>query len=75
MMATYQLPVPDPMQCTGDVATNWKSFKEMYTNYVTMTELHKKEKVNQVITLKQGVQSDTSKIRAKRRQSYIRMCI
>lgn len=51
-MGTYQLPVLDPMHCTGDVATNQKSFKEAYTDYVTVTELHKKEKAIQVATLK-----------------------
>ena len=51
-MATYQLPSPDPMQCTGDVATNWRSFKEAYTDYATAIELHKKEKTIQAATLK-----------------------
>ena len=51
-MATYQLPSPDPMQCAGDVATNWRSFKEAYTDYATAIELHKKEKTIQAATLK-----------------------
>ena len=51
-MATYQLPAPDPMQCKGDVVTNWKSFKEVYTDYATAIELNKKAKSIQVATLK-----------------------
>ena len=51
-MVTYQLPAPDPMQCTGDVATNWKSFKEAYTDYATAIALNKKAKSIQVATLK-----------------------
>lgn len=51
-MANYHLPVPEPMQCTGDVATNWSSFKEAYIDYAMATELHKKEKPIQVATLK-----------------------
>ena len=52
MAATYQLPAPDQMQCTGDVATNWRSFKEAYIDYATATELDKKEKAIQAATLK-----------------------
>ena len=51
-MANYQLPAPEPMVCTGDAVTNWKIFKEAYTDYVTATELHKKEKPIQAATLK-----------------------
>ena len=53
MPAGQQLPVPEPMQCTGDVATNWKVFREAYADYAMATELGKKEKaVRQVATLK-----------------------
>ena len=33
LMAGQQLPVPEPMQCTGDVATNWKVFQKAYADY------------------------------------------
>ena len=46
-MAGQQLPVPEPMQCTGDVATNWKVFPEAYADYAIATELGKKEKAVQ----------------------------
>ena len=51
-MAGQQLPVPEPMQCTGDLATNWKVFREAYTDYAMATELGKKEKAVQAATLK-----------------------
>ena len=51
-MAGQQLPVPEPMQCTGDVATNWKVFREAYADYAMATELGKKVKAVQAATLK-----------------------
>ena len=51
-MAGHQLPVPDLMQCTGDVSTHWKVFWEAYTDYTMATELGKKEKAVQAATLK-----------------------
>ena len=51
-MATYQLPPPDPMVCTGDVVTNWKVFKEVYEDYATVTKLTTKEDTIQAATLK-----------------------
>ena len=64
-MATYQLPAPDPMLCTGDVATNWKSFKEAYTDYATAIELHKKDKAIQAATLKTVVGKECRQILAR----------
>jgi len=51
-MAAYNLPVPEPMVCTGDASTNWKMFKEAYADYATATELQKKDKAIQAATLK-----------------------
>ena len=51
-MASHQLPTPEQMQCTGDVATNWKVFREAYSDYAVATELGKKEKAVQAATLK-----------------------
>ena len=51
-MATYYLPPPEPMVCTGDVATNWKVFKEAFTDYATATQLTEKEATIQSATLK-----------------------
>jgi len=36
-MATYDLPVPEPIVCTRDASTNWKMFKEAYTDYAMAT--------------------------------------
>ena len=52
LIASHQLPVPEPMQCMGDVSTNWKVFWEAYSDYATATELGKKEKAVQAATLK-----------------------
>jgi len=51
-MAAYQLPPPDPMNCNGDVATNWKVFRDAYEDYVIAAELSTKEPVVQAATLK-----------------------
>lgn len=64
-MATYQLPAPDPMLCTGDVATNWKSFKEAYTDYATAIELYKKDKAIQAATLKTVMGKECRQILAR----------
>ena len=42
-MANYHLPPPEPMVCTGDVATNWRTFTEAFTDYSTATELTKRK--------------------------------
>ena len=51
-MATYYLPPPEPMVCTGDVAANWQVFKEAFTDYATATQLTEKEATIQAATLK-----------------------
>ena len=55
--ATYQLPPLEVMVCTGDVAMNWKVFKEAYEDYATATELTSKDNTIQVATLKTVVGS------------------
>ena len=51
-MAAYQLPPPDPMNCNGDVATNWKVFRDAYQDYAIATELSEKDQAIQAATLK-----------------------
>ena len=51
-MAAYQIPPPDPMNCNGDVATNWKIFRDAYEDYATAAELSGKEPAVQAATLK-----------------------
>ena len=51
-MANYHLPPPEPMVCTGDVASNWKIFTEAFADYSTATELTKKAAELQAATLK-----------------------
>ena len=42
-MANCQLPPPDPMVCAGNVAANWKAFKEAFSDFATATELTAKD--------------------------------
>ena len=51
-MATYQLPPPAPMDCNGDVATNWKVFRDAYEDYAMATQLSEKSGDVQAATLK-----------------------
>ena len=51
-MANCQLPPPDAIVCTGNVATNWKIFKEAYNDFATATELTNKDDEIQAATLK-----------------------
>ena len=51
-MATYNLPGPEPMICTGDVATNWKLFREAFDDYSIATQLAEKSAEIQAATLK-----------------------
>lgn len=51
-MAAYQIPPPEPMVCSGNVAQNWKSFKEAYEDYVTATCLSEKDAIVQAAALK-----------------------
>ena len=51
-MAAYQLPPPDPMNCNGDVATNWKVFRDAYEDYAIAAELSAKDPAVQAATLK-----------------------
>ena len=51
-MAAYQIPPPDPMNCNGDVATNWKVFHDAYEDYAIAAELLGKDSAVQAATLK-----------------------
>ena len=44
-MATgYQIPPPKPMSFKGtDMETNWKVFEDEFKDFVTATELYKKD--------------------------------
>ena len=68
-MATYQIPSPDQMNCNGDVATNWKTFRESYEDYVVATGLDQKDNIIQVATLKSLMGIECKKI-LKRLQLY-----
>ena len=61
-MATYQIPAPDQMNCTGDVSNNWKSFRESYEDYLIATGLDQKDKKVQVATLKSLMGNECKKI-------------
>ena len=52
-MASYQIPAPDPMNCTGaDLANNWNYFRESFQDYRKAVELDKKDEAVQVAALK-----------------------
>jgi len=51
-MASFQIPMPDPMICKGNLEENWKTFKEDWQDYFTATELKNKDKETQVATLR-----------------------
>ena len=53
-MATgYQIPPPKPMSFKGtDMETNWKVFEDEFKDFVTATELNKKDDKIQVATLR-----------------------
>jgi predicted component of type VI protein secretion system len=61
-MATYQIPAPEPMNCNGNVANNWKSFHEAYEDYLIETGLDRKDKKVQVATLKSLMGTECKKI-------------
>lgn len=60
-MAAYQLLPPDPMNCNGDVATNWKVFRDAYADYV-IAELSQKEPEVQAATLKTNMGKECKQI-------------
>ncbi|KAI8493812.1 hypothetical protein Bbelb_281590 [Branchiostoma belcheri] len=52
------LPVPKPMELTGDVAQNWEIFKDEWASYEIATEKNKKPKEIRVATLKTVIGRD-----------------
>ena len=50
------------MNCSGNISTNWKIFKEAYEDYLIATGLDKKEKLIQVATLKNLMGAECKKI-------------
>ena len=61
-MATYQIRAPEQMNCSGDLPTNWKMFREAYEDYLVATGLDNKEKKIQVATLKTLMGTECKKI-------------
>ena len=61
-MATYQIPTPEQMNCSGDLPTNWKMFREAYEDYLVTTGLDEKDKIIQVATLKTLMGTECKKI-------------
>ena len=56
-MANSHLPLPDAMVCAGNVAMNWKVFKEAYTDFATTMQLTDKYNMIQAATLKTVIAS------------------
>ena len=61
-MATYQIPAPEQMNCSGDLPTNWKILREAYEDYLVATGLDEKDKKIQVATLKSLMGAECKKI-------------
>ena len=51
-MMIFNLPRPEPMVCTGNVAMNWKQFWEAFDDYSIATQLPEKSTEIQAATLK-----------------------
>ena len=51
-MASNSIPVPAPMQTSGNASENWTFFKEQWTNYEIATELDQKDQKIRIATLK-----------------------
>ena len=43
IMATSQIPPPDPMVCSRNVAQQWKIFRDNYSDYMIATHLAEKD--------------------------------
>ena len=50
-MATYQIPLPVPMYCNEDVATNWRVFQDAYEDFALAAQLSDKLAEVQAATL------------------------
>jgi len=61
-MATYQVPTPDPMNCNGEVTTNWAVFKEAWEDYSEAAELSEKSEAIQAATLRTMMGQDCKNI-------------
>ena len=61
-MASYPIPPPEPMKCSGDLAENWAIFQEAFSDYATATELNKKDDEIQVATLKSVMGKDCKQV-------------
>ena len=61
-MTIYQIPVPEHMNCNGDVPTTWKIFSEVYEDYLIATGHDEKDKAIQVATLKSLMGTECKKI-------------
>ena len=61
-MALFQLPPPDPMKCSGDLAQNWKIFREAFTDYAMAMQLTDKSNKVQVATLKTVIGTECKQV-------------
>ena len=64
-MATYQIPPPEPMVCTGSLSQNWKTFQEAYDDYVIATCLAEKDTKVQAAALKSMMGKECREILAR----------
>jgi len=56
------IPVPAPMDCTGEVAGNWEFFLASWTDYKNATELSEKSMKVRVATFRSILGRDAQRI-------------
>ena len=57
-MATEKIPIPGPIECTGDVYQNWTYFKEQWENYEIATGLDERTEKVRLSTFKAVIGKD-----------------
>jgi len=62
MAMASNIPVPPPMDCTGDVACNWEFFISSWTDYKNATELCEKTMKIRVATFRSVLGRDAQRI-------------
>ena len=57
-MATEKIPIPGPIECTGNVYHNWTYFKEQWGNYEIATRLDERTEMVRLSTFKAVIGKD-----------------
>jgi len=62
MASAILFPIPAPMDCLGDIATNWDFFRDSWNDYECATELDKKDMKIRVATFRSVLGRDAQRI-------------